>query len=179
MGGHPAGWMGNKYFGPVGQRYHGSEHRAGGGDYGGGACRQDSHLRGYHSLALCSDGTLAAWGSNNYGQFGTGGTVDSNVPVAAGAAGVLLGKTVIALAGGGYSSLALCADGTLAGWGDNSSGQLGNGSTTASNVPVAVSTAGVLSGKSVIAISAGSSDCLARCSDGTLAAWGGNAYGAS
>jgi len=132
---------------------------------------------GYHSLALCSDGTLAAWGSNNYGQFGTGGTVDSNVPVAAGAAGVLLGKTVIALAGGGYSSLALCADGTLAGWGDNSSGQLGNGSTTASNVPVAVSTAGVLSGKSVIAISAGSSDCLARCSDGTLAAWGGNAYG--
>ena len=35
----------------------------------------------YHSLALKSDGTLAAWGDNSYGQLGDGATISSTVPV--------------------------------------------------------------------------------------------------
>ena len=130
-----------------------------------------------HSLALCSDGALAAWGGNFYGQLGNGSSMDSFVPVAVNAAGVLAGKTVVAVAGGHYHSLALCSDGTLAAWGYNEYGQLGNGSTTSSNVPVAVSTTGVLSGKTVVAIAAGSSHNLVLCADGTLAAWGYNSDG--
>jgi alpha-tubulin suppressor-like RCC1 family protein len=129
------------------------------------------------SMALCSDGTLAAWGSNTYGQLGNGTMTKSNVPVAVSTTGVLSGRTVIAAGAGNYHSLALCADGTLASWGYNSNGQLGIGSTTASNVPVAVIAEGVLAGKTVVAISAGSSYSLAQCSDGTLAAWGYNSYG--
>ncbi len=53
--------------------------------------------------------------------------------------------------------LALCADGTLATWGNNATGQLGNNSTTHSNVPVLVDQAGVLAGKTVIAIVAAGS----------------------
>ena len=95
----------------------------------------------YHSLAQCSNGTLAAWGYNSYGQLGNNSTTQSNVPVLVTTSGVLSGKTVIALFAGSDHSLALSSDGTLAAWGYNYNGQLGNNSTTNSSVPVAVSTA--------------------------------------
>ena len=132
---------------------------------------------GSHSLALCSDGTLASWGGNGLGQLGNNSTTDTLVPVAVNTVGVLAGKTVVAVAAGGSHSLALCSDGTLASWGANGAGQLGNNSTTRSTVPVAVNTTGVLAGKTVVAIAAGNIHSLALCSDGTLASWGGNGTG--
>ncbi|MEI6604022.1 MAG: autotransporter-associated beta strand repeat-containing protein, partial [Verrucomicrobiota bacterium] len=132
----------------------------------------------YHSLALCSDGTLAAWGYGGDGQLGNNNTGTSTVPVLVDATGVLAGKTVVAIAAGERHNLALCADGTLAAWGLNSNGQLGINSTTNSLVPVAVNTAGVLAGKTIVAIATGRSHCLALCSDGTLTAWGYNGLGA-
>ena len=131
----------------------------------------------YHALALCSDGTVAAWGNNASGQLGNSSTTSSNVPVEVSRAGVLNNRNVVAVAAGLYHSLALCADGTLAAWGSNSSGGLGNGGTTSSSVPVAVVTTGALSGKTGVTLAAGSYLSLAGCSDGTLAAWGNNSYG--
>ena len=130
-----------------------------------------------HGLALCSDGNLAAWGSNTYGQLGNGGSGVSTSPVLVTRTGVLAGKTIRAIAGGGNHSLALCMDGTLAAWGWNAWGQLGIGSTTDSKVPVAADLTGVLAGKTLTAVAAGASDSLALCSDGTLAAWGNNTWG--
>ena len=132
---------------------------------------------GSHSLALCADGTVAAWGYNNSGQLGNTTTTTSNVPVAVSSSGVLAGKTVVAIAAGNGHSLALCSDGSVAAWGVNGSGELGNNDTANSSVPVAVQTSGALSGKSVTAIAAGSSHSLALCSDGTVAAWGLNGQG--
>jgi alpha-tubulin suppressor-like RCC1 family protein len=57
-------------------------------------------------------------------------------------------------------------------WGNNTYGQLGNGTTTSTTTPVQVSG---LSG--VIAITAGSNFNLALKSDGTVWAWGYNQYG--
>ena len=130
-----------------------------------------------HSLALCSDGTLAAWGYNASGQLGNNSTTNSSVPVAVNTAGVLAGKTVVAMSAGGGHSLALCADGTLAAGGNNAYGQLGNNSTANSSVPVLVNKASGVSalfGKTVVAVAAGGSHNLALCSDGTVAAWGFN-----
>jgi alpha-tubulin suppressor-like RCC1 family protein len=127
-----------------------------------------------HSLALCSDGTLAAWGVNERGQLGDGTTTNRPAPVAVNRSGVLSGKTIIALAAGGEFSLVLCSDGTLASWGHGQFSQLGNGSTSQRTLPVLVSRTGVLSGKTVSRISAGDYHSLALCTDGTLAAWGGN-----
>ncbi len=94
-----------------------------------------------HSLALCSDGTVAAWGNNVDGVFGNNSTTSSPVPVVVSTTGTALaGKTVIAVAAGSFHSLALCSDGTVAAWGNNNLGELGTNNTNPSLVPVAVST---------------------------------------
>jgi len=49
------------------------------------------------------------------------------------------GKTITQVAAGYYHSLALTSDGSLHAWGYNGDGQLGNGTTTNSSVPVEVS----------------------------------------
>ncbi|MCX6854862.1 MAG: MBG domain-containing protein [Verrucomicrobia bacterium] len=131
----------------------------------------------YHSLALCSDGTVVAWGSNSYGNLGNGSSDASSVPAAVVTNGVLAGKIVVAVSAGNQHSLALCSDGTVAAWGANYFGQLGNNGTTGSSVPVAVTATGLLSRKIVVSITAGSYHCMALCSDGTLAAWGFNGSG--
>ncbi len=137
----------------------------------------------WHSLALCSDGTVAAWGTNYLGQLGDNSTTSSVVPVlvnAANGVSALHGKTVVAVAAGGYHSLALCSDGTVTAWGGNSDGQLGDNTTTGRTVPVAVNTASGLSalyGKTIVAIAAGGNHSLALCSDGLVAAWGLNMNG--
>ena len=130
-----------------------------------------------HTVARMADGSVVAWGFNNYGQLGDGTQTQRHVPVAVSASGALAGKTVAAVAAGGFHSMVLCSDGTVVTWGNNGFGQLGNGNQTASSTPVAVNTAGPLSGKTVIAISAGYVHCMALCSDGTLVAWGNNREG--
>ncbi|QTN32882.1 cadherin-like beta sandwich domain-containing protein [Akkermansiaceae bacterium] len=127
-----------------------------------------------HSLALCSDGTLVAWGLNNAGQLGNRSYINSSVPVAVSTIGAIGSKTVVAVAAGAFHSLALLSDGTVAAWGDNNNGQLGIGSQQSQSNPTAVVTNGALAGKSVVAIAAGDSHSLALCSDGTLVAWGMN-----
>ena len=131
------------------------------------------------SVALCSDGTVAAWGDNSLGQLGNNSTTSTTTPVAVDRSGVLAGKTVIAIACGTLHTLALCSDGTVAAWGSNDSGVLGNNSLTFSRVPVLVSQVGVLAGKTVTAVSAGQSRSMALCSDGTLTAWGTAETGSS
>jgi alpha-tubulin suppressor-like RCC1 family protein len=131
----------------------------------------------FHNLALCSDGTVAAWGYNNYGQLGTGTKETSRVPVRVNPTGALDGKQVVAVAAAAYHSFALCADGTLAAWGYNDEGELGDGSTANSSVPVAVDLSGALAGKRIASLSAGQYHTLALCTDGTLLAWGYNNRG--
>jgi alpha-tubulin suppressor-like RCC1 family protein len=98
---------------------------------------------GDDSLALLKDGTVVAWGENTMGQLGDG-VVDgpeactdpadlslegvgkhycSTIPIAV--SGV---SSVKAVAAGGDGSLALRQGGTVVTWGQNTEGQLGNGS---------------------------------------------------
>jgi alpha-tubulin suppressor-like RCC1 family protein len=56
----------------------------------------------YHSVALCSDGTLAAWGINYFGQLGSDSTNSSPTPVSVKTdTGALAGKTVVSVSAGG------------------------------------------------------------------------------
>jgi alpha-tubulin suppressor-like RCC1 family protein len=125
-----------------------------------------------HTLALCTDGTVAAWGSGGYGQLGYGGTNSTAVPVLVDRSGVLAGRRVIAVSAGREHSIALCADGTLAKWGNNLDKPIFGYAPTYSYVPISADQTGVLAGKSVIAIDAGTECNLVLCADGTLATWG-------
>ena len=91
-----------------------------------------------HALALRSDGSLWAWGSNNTGQLGIGTTAArSFVPVRVDTpAGAALGTTWLKVWAGNEHSLALRSDSTLWVWGRNTEGQLGDNTTITRLAPV-------------------------------------------
>jgi alpha-tubulin suppressor-like RCC1 family protein len=122
---------------------------------------------GRQDLALLANGTVLAWGDDTFGELGNGiasSDGDSEHPIA------VPGLTgVTAVAAGEADSLALLTNGTVMAWGDNRSGQLGDGSTKSSPVPVAVQG---LTG--VTAIAAGGEFNLALLANGTVMSWGTN-----
>ena len=124
------------------------------------------------SLALKSDGSVFAWGNNASGQLGDGSApTDHSSPVAVGALGI--GSGVVHVAGGGSHSIALTADGRVYAWGNNASGQVGDGSApTDQHVPILI---GGLS--RIVDIAAGRAHSLAVASDGTVFSWGDNILG--
>jgi alpha-tubulin suppressor-like RCC1 family protein len=130
-----------------------------------------------HSLALSSEGKVYSWGSNEFGQLGTTAVTSTLRAIAVDVSGALAGKTITHIAAGNFHSVALASDGTVYTWGKGASGQIGNGSTNNQFTPVAVSTSGVLAGKTVTAISAGTSFCLALASEGSIYSWGENFRG--
>lgn len=87
---------------------------------------------GLHTLAIRKDGTLWAWGSNADGQLGDGGGADDVLsPKQIG-----LDRTWVAVSAGDGHSAGLKADNSLWTWGRNADGQLGNGRTVTSPIPV-------------------------------------------
>ena len=124
-----------------------------------------------HSLALTSAGPVLAWGYNGDGELGNGATANSTLPVAV---NLPSGTTVTAIAAGGSHSLALTSAGEVFSWGHNDLGELGNGSTTNSSVPVPVNLPPMTT---VSAISAGMGYSLALTSTGQVLAWGSNFFG--
>ncbi|MBJ6761721.1 chromosome condensation regulator RCC1 [Myxococcaceae bacterium JPH2] len=131
-----------------------------------------------HSLAIDDAGAVWTWGENANGQLGLGAppaveggtrTPDvtprsepTRVAVAGAVAGVL-----------GYRhTLVLMEDGTVRAFGDNSNGQLGDGTVTSRDYPVAV-----VGLTDVVKLAAGSQHSVALQADGTVWTWGRNTYG--
>ena len=106
----------------------------------------------YHSLALKSDGTVVGWGA---GAAGTATGTEPNFGQAT-PPDFSTNNPAVALAAGGYHSLALRADGTVVAWGNNDAGQ--------TVVPVGLDR--------VIGIAAGLFHNVALRVDGTIQTWG-------
>jgi alpha-tubulin suppressor-like RCC1 family protein len=132
-----------------------------------------------HTVALKKDGTIWAWGSNGSGQLGDGTTSNNFFPVQVkgpGGQGYLTG--IKAVAAGVAYSVVLAEDGGVLAWGNNHFGQLGDGSTNNSLLPVRVKApSGTGELKGAAAISAGSRHILALTGEGTVLAWGFNGSG--
>ena len=90
----------------------------------------------HHSAAIKNDGTLWTWGVNETGQLGVGGFQNSPIPTQVQVSGIC--KSVALHT---FHTLAIFDSGNgakLYAWGENYSGQLGNGSTINSSVPIEV-----------------------------------------
>jgi alpha-tubulin suppressor-like RCC1 family protein len=106
-------------------------------------------------------GTPRTWGSNSFGELGSGGTANRFSP------GPVTGLTdATELAGGREHVIALRADGSVWTWGSNQYGQQGNGSTV--NRPTPGPVAGLAG---AVQVAAGHYSSLARLGDGTVRAW--------
>jgi alpha-tubulin suppressor-like RCC1 family protein len=120
------------------------------------------------ATAAPSTGTALSWGANGSGQLGNGTTDNGDVPVPV---DLPDGVTVSDLSAGAAHSLALLSDGQVLAWGSNAYGQLGNGTTDNSDVPVPVD---LPDGVTVTDLEAGGNHSLALLSNGQALAWGRN-----
>lgn len=121
-----------------------------------------------HALAVTTDGKVVAWGSNGYGQLGSGGTVfETEKPVAVTGMNNALSVTV---GGGGSFALVVKSDHSLWACGINDRGQLGNGTTQGSAEYIKIM-------DDVSKAAAGDKFAFAVKQDGTLWAWGANDRG--
>jgi len=124
---------------------------------------------GLHNAAIKTDGTLWAWGENDFGQLGDGTTENRTVPVRIGSDN----NWASVFAGGSYT-VAIKTDGTLWAWGTNDFGQLGDGTTENRTAPVQIGTSGNWKSVSVCGSyhSFDKKHTVAIKTDGTLWAWG-------
>ena len=138
------------------------------------------------SLAVGSDGNAYAWGDNTYGQLGDGTTTNRYTPVIVKQPDrqtypdLPKDFTYVQVSAGYDFSLALGSDGNAYAWGDNTYGQLGDGTTTNRYTPVRVKTPDrskypdLPEDFTYMQVSAGYWHSLATGNDGNAYAWGFN-----
>lgn len=124
-----------------------------------------------HTLALRRNGIVFSWGFNQGGQLGDGTVISKSAPTSI--TSPIQFNNVVALSTGGAHSLALLANGDIYAWGNNALGQFGNGTVTPSTSPALVGEDSINWTKS----EPGNAFTVALRSNGSLWAWGDNAFG--
>jgi len=119
---------------------------------------------GEHTCALTTGGGVKCWGDNTSGALGDGTTVSRATPVDV----VGLGSGVAAISAGSGHTCALTTAGAVKCWGQNSAGELGDGTATTRLIPTDVPS--LASG--IAAISAGRERTCALTAGGAVKCWG-------
>jgi alpha-tubulin suppressor-like RCC1 family protein len=117
-----------------------------------------------HCLAVGRNGTVWAWGGDNYGQLGQGSVGNGPAPLQ-----VPNLTSFDSVAVGGSHSLALRSDGTVWAWGSNADGQIGNGIVSATNVLQPVQVPNLTE---MTSVAAGFGHSFALRGDGSVWSWG-------
>jgi len=126
---------------------------------------------GRHTCALVgATGSVSCWGWNDFGQLGNGTMTRSTTPVVV--AG--LDRPAVQVSAGGGHTCALLDDASVECWGLNDFGQLGDGTTDASNMPVMVLGLGA---GTPVEVAAGDRHTCVRFADESLRCWGLNDHG--
>lgn len=115
-----------------------------------GKTLKDITVGNAYTCALASDDWIYCWGANSSGQLGIGTTTAVSEPVAVTRTAALTGKTFKSVSiSRGYTTCAVASDNLSYCWGSNASGQLGDGTTTGSTVPLQTPTTGAMVGRTV------------------------------
>ena len=138
---------------------------------------------GYTTVALDKNGKVYTWGRNNSGQLGDGTTEDSTIPICiSDKENELKDKEIVdAVIGynfyGGSCMIALDKNGKVYTWGRNYCGQLGDGTTEDSTIPICISDKeNAIKGKKIVKVS-NDYNIMALDEDGKVYTWGYNRYG--
>jgi len=118
-----------------------------------------------HACAVLATGAVVCWGENAQSQLGIGGTMDQTSPVTA-----MIGTSDARLVTAGLNhTCILRTGGTVSCWGQNTRGQLGDGTMTSNPMPV------VAMGLSdAVDIAAGEAHTCAVRASGAMVCWGWN-----
>jgi alpha-tubulin suppressor-like RCC1 family protein len=134
--------------------------------------RSASISAGYsHSLVADSEGKVFSWGWNQYGQLGDGTLIDRSNKVDVLVTNNSAWAGISQVWGGNWFSLALKTNGTVWGWGNNVSGQLGIPGGVSPKIPTLVTG---LSG--VISIAASDHSMVLK-TNGLVYTFGPNGFG--
>ena len=128
-----------------------------------------------HTCALRTDSSVSCWGANGLGELGNNSFLPSNVPVSTARLSATPGVGAVDLAAAGSFTCARLSDASVSCWGDNGSGQFGNGASginVLSPVPVASNVS-----PTVVALATGSRHACAILASGTVSCWGSDAGG--
>lgn len=122
-----------------------------------------------HACAIHS-GTVLCWGDNRLGQLGDGTDIEHSTPMPV----LGLGADATSLSVAGNHACVLVQDRSAMCWGDNDLGQLGDGSHTNHDTPIAVAALG----SALRQIATATTHSCAVTGAGGVKCWGSNAYGA-
>ena len=135
----------------------------------GGTNWKQLSISSFHVLAIKTDGTLWAWGSNSNGELGDTTIAQKSSPVQTIAGGTNWKQC----SAGTNSSAGIKTDGTLWVWGHNNTRKLADNTTTHRSSPVQT----ISGGTDWKSVSMGYQHCAAIKTDGTLWLWGQNGSG--
>ena len=126
-----------------------------------------------HTCILLDDGGVMCWGRDNLGQLGNGDTSDT---IHAPSSNVELpeGRAATDLSVGDHHSCALLDNGSVACWGQNNHGQLGDNSTTHRSIPIYPH---LPAGSLAVSVAVGPFNSCAILENSSLYCWGHNGYG--
>ena len=126
-----------------------------------------------HTCILLDDGGVMCWGRDNLGQLGNGDTSDT---IHAPSSNVELpeGRAATDLSVGDHHSCALLDNGSIACWGQNNHGQLGDNTTTNRPIPIYPH---LPAGSLAVSVAVGPFNTCAILENSSLYCWGHNGYG--
>jgi len=141
--------------------------------------------RSWHTCGLSSTNAVFCWGgAGTHGVLGSGTMDQTDAPIPT---RVAAGPDFMTVVSGHFHNCALTRDGIASCWGENSNGELGNGTTRDAAVPQRVATnrrfASIAAGGNELVSSRGDVttwgfSCAVTADTGTVFCWGDNRHGA-